>query len=527
MRMALSDFANKVGGFLGRKQFSYTALPENVTQEEVQRRARLWVDRHQKAVRLALVALLLSVAGFFAIYFLRRPRSEAQSCECFETGFQCEPTLSHSWGQYSPFYSVPSDIPPAIPPDCVLTFAQVLSRHGARDPTAGKSAAYASLFQRIHASVPSGSYGRDYAFIANYEYSLGADELSHFGQQQMVNSGKHFYARYQTLARSISPFIRSAGQKRVVDSAVNWTQGFHEARLADSTAKSPDAYPYAPLVLPEVEGFNNTLSPSTCPAYSDGPDTGAVPQSLFLDTFAPVVQARVNENLPGANLTTHDVVSLMDMCPFETVAREGNKISRFCRLFTEDEWNSYDYYQSLGKWYGYGNGSPLGPTQGVGFINELIARLTAQPVSDQTSTNTTLDGSRATFPLDHILYADFSHDNDMTGVFGGLGLYNATEELPIGYKNSPRKMGGYSAAWTVPFAARMYVEKMQCRDHGEEELVRVLVNDRVIPLLNCDVDELGRCTVDKFVESLEFARSGGFWNEKCYAGVGNYERGLA
>jgi hypothetical protein len=41
---------------------------------------------------------------------------------------------------------------------------------------------------------------------------------------------------------------------------------------------------------------------------------------------------------------------------------------------------------------------PWGPSEGVGYVNELIARLTDSPVVDETSTNTTLDGNAETFP---------------------------------------------------------------------------------------------------------------------------------
>lgn len=76
---------------------------------------------------------------------------------------------------------------------------------------------------------------------------------------------------------------------------------------------------------------------------------------------------------------------------------------------------------------------------------------------------------------------------------------------------------GYSAAWTVPFGARMYVELMQCRGYGHgEPLVRVLVNDRVVPLFGCEVDGLGMCGRDDFVRGLSWARDGGAWGG-CFA----------
>lgn len=73
---------------------------------------------------------------------------------------------------------------------------------------------------------------------------------------------------------------------------------------------------------------------------------------------------------------------------------------------------------------------------------------------------------------------------------------------------------GYSSSWTVPFSARMYVEKMKCTGQSEE-LVRVIVNDRVVPLETCGGDEFGRCGLSKFVESLSFARNGGDW-DSCF-----------
>lgn len=64
------------------------------------------------------------------------------------------------------------------------------------------------------------------------------------------------------------------------------------------------------------------------------------------------------------------------------------------------------------------------------------------------------------------------------------------------------------------FAARIYVEKIICSGYTEE-LVRILINNRVVWLPNCGVDGQGRCKLGAFVESLNFARSGGFWN-KCF-----------
>jgi hypothetical protein len=390
-----------------------------------------------------------------------------------------------------------------------------LSRHGARDPTSSKTKIYNATVERIHSRATS--YGSGYEFIKDYKYTLGADQLTPFGQQQMINSGKHFYNRYHRLALHTIPFIRSSGQDRVLESALNWTQGFHELR--DRNSATNDTYPYYIVVIPEDAGVNNTLSHGLCTRFEDGPysNYGKDAQLTWASIFTPPITARLNSNLPGVNLTLTDTISIMDLCPYNTVASAGgNTISPFCHLFTEMEWNEYDYYQSLGKYYDYTWGNPLGPTQGVGFANELLARLINTPVNDHTSTNSTLDSSRKTFPLggSTSLYADFSHDNDMTSIFGALGLYNTTRPLLNNTIEDVQDTDGFSASWTVPFAARAYFEKMTCVG-AEEEYVRVLVNDRVLPLESCGGDEKGRCKLSRFVDSLGFARMGGFWDQ-CF-----------
>ena len=102
----------------------------------------------------------------------------------------------------------------------------------------------------------------------------------------------------------------------------------------------------------------------------------------------------------------------------------------------------------------------------------------------------------------------------MTAIFSALGLYNSTTPLSNTSLQTTAQTAGYSASWTVPFAARAFFEKMKC-SRVNEELVRVLVNGRVLPLKSCGGDDLGRCTLSKFVESLSFARGGGHWDQ-CF-----------
>ncbi|KAH7133498.1 histidine phosphatase superfamily [Dactylonectria macrodidyma] len=415
--------------------------------------------------------------------------------------------ISRIWGHYSPVFSVPSQIDPSLPNECEATFGLILSRHGARYPTAHKTEMYNATITRIQSSVTK--YGKGYEWLKTYTYGLGADDLTEFGQGQLVDSGDAFYKRYQKLARKSKPFIRAAGSDRVIMSSYNFTQGFFISQGESWEDRIGDI-----LIVSEEDGANNTMSHGNCAAFEDDGNSypGDNASDVWRGHFIPSVTKRLNKNLPGAELTEAETIYLMDLCPFNTVnTPDAATRSKFCRLFTKEEWKGYDYLLSVDKFYGYGNGNPLGPTQGVGYVNELIARLTKKPVVDHTTANTTLDASPETFPLDRALYADFSHDNVMVSIFSAMGLYNETRKLPTNRILPAPEASGYSSAWVVPFGARMYVEKLSCAG-TTGEYVRVLVNDRVIPLKMCGADIHGRCKLDDFVNSLAFARNGGFWD---------------
>jgi len=431
------------------------------------------------------------------------------SCDTISEGYQCQSQFSHLWGQYSPYYAVSSDICTKVPASCNIALAQILSRHGARNPTLAKSKLYANTIASIQATA--GRFPGDFAFLENYKYTLAADQLTDFGRQEMVNSGKEFFSRYSNLAESSVPFIRASGQERVVESAHNFSHGFHRAKIASGVTNDTD-YPYTIVAISEAPGSNNSLEHGLCPAF-EASRPGALAQDAFAGTFLPPINARLSASL-ATNISSRDTIVLMDLCPFTTVANRLGMPTSFCNLFTVREWAQYDYYQTLGKYYGSGPGNAFGSTQGVGFVNELIARLTSRDVIDHTCVNHTLDSNNSTFPLGRKIYADFGHDNGMTTVYAALGLFNSTPTLRKTAMMSIDEMKGYSAARTVPFGARMVIEKMTCSGLAEE-MVRVVVNGRILPLETCNSDDLGRCKLSAFVGALDFVQAGGRWDE-CF-----------
>ena len=260
----------------------------------------------------------------------------------------------------------------------------------------------------------------------------------------------------------------------------------------------------------------------------------------WVDVFTPAIADRINAAAPGAKLKKTDVVNLMSLCPFDTVAHEAP--SPWCDLFTPEEWVSYEYYGDLIDYYGNGwvfifpvvpapsphhllklglqrYGQKLGRVQGVGYVNELLARLTGQPVQDETQTNHTLDESPITFPLDRTFYADFSHDNQMISIYSSLGLFVQPHDLDPA---RPEKRRTWKDSRMVPFSGRMITEKLVCHGRGignRAEYVRVLVNDAIQPLAFCGVRGDGLCALVNFVESQHYARDNGEGDwALCFAG---------
>lgn len=389
----------------------------------------------------------------------------------------------------------------------------MLSRHGSRYPTVARTKVYEALIDKIQ--VQTKEYAPGFEWLQKFKYELGSETLTTYGENEMYESGRAFWKRYRWLIKEYDPFIRSSGRapSRVLDSARWFTRSIYEAQ----GRRAKEGYEKI-LIIGENPMFNNTLTHINCPAFNTGPASQVMrpKQNEWKETFVPPITKRLNEKLSGVNLTLDETIAFMDLCPYHSLTKKAFHLSRFCYLFSEDEWKSYDYYQTLDKWYGFSHGNPLGPTQGVAWVNELIARMTGQPVVDNTNTNRTLDLSPELFPLNATLYADFTHDNGMISIMSALGLYNITDPMPTTHRISPEEAGGFASAWTVPMGARVYIEKMTCgKGKDKEDKVRFIVNSRLVIPQGCEADEFGRCNLAAYIESLSFVRSGGRWQE-CY-----------
>jgi len=139
---------------------------------------------------------------------------------------------------------------------------------------------------------------------------------------------------------------------------------------------------------------------------------------LLLETYLPKYLANATQRMNAFapkdfTFTINDTYAMQSICAYES-NYIGLGMSAFCDLFTLDEWLGFQTTLSTEYYYDYAYGNPTGRAQGIGYLQELMARLDHQYINaSDSSVNSTLDDNAATFPLNELFYADFSHDGKL------------------------------------------------------------------------------------------------------------------
>ncbi|GAB1525295.1 hypothetical protein RhiTH_008453 [Rhizoctonia solani] len=425
--------------------------------------------------------------------------------------YQLDPELISHLGPYGPRRAVSSQISSEIPEGCSVSMISILQRHGARYPTGdGEGARIDAALDKL--SRVTNTTDPSLEFVLGFKYPYVADQMVSLGQRQMYVSGQIIAQKYASLGPKI--FVRSTAEERIAESAGWWEQGFK----GDPFDVPVSGLPHPAVAMPVSDKFNNTLDVQTCPAAKAlNPPLGDTASAEWLTTFAPPITKRLNDRLLGANLTDRDVFSLMNLCGFDSAAKNGTS-SPWCGVFSLDEWKSYEYYHDLEKYWSKSYGSAYARSLGAGWVNELLSRLTGTPVQDSTSTNRTLDSSHKTFPIGSCaprIFADFSSDNNIVTILSSLGILRDSVPLPSAGPIPSHKDQQFVVSRMVPFGGLTLVEKLTCSGpHLNGDHVRIIINDAVVSLDSlpeCVGSEKinGLCPLDQFVHSQAYARAGG------------------
>ena len=457
-----------------------------------------------------------------------------------QSGQPVDPRVLTNFGGWS-FYVAGGDagrydIPSETLAGCGVEQVNLLMRHDFRGPSKGVGSGIAAMISKLVGasdaddakskfSIGDGQTHPELAFLStlgqDYE-AVTPELLTAYGEEEAHASGYRFKKKYGHLLghkdwynapvnQTLPVFVRTTDQSRVNVTSWAFSQGFMGPDWRQRLA--------APLLTlaDSLATSNDSLAVGTCP-FSKNDTSSDDAFATWNKIWLPSVVQRLQRALPNLNLTTSDVQAMQNACPFQT-AYLGH-LSRFCAIFSLREWQLYSYGQDLQQYENAGYGGPLGRAWSVGWVNELLARLTDTPVNDDTSTNTTLDANNQTFPLGLPVYLDFTHDTQLASAIAVMGLLRDK----LDPKSYPNKNRLWNAAHIVPMGARIEVERLTCQNKPHK-YVRVILNDAVLPLSGlkeCSARAQGRkhaaaglCKLHDFVASQSFAQAGGNWNN-CY-----------
>jgi hypothetical protein len=412
----------------------------------------------------------------------------------------------------------------------------MLSRHGSRYPTIGSGAPTLGA-KLANASGTFTAIG-DLEFLNSWAYKLGTEILVPTGKQELFDSGIYHYDQYAHLIpeNGSKIIIRSTIQDRMKQSAEYFLAGFFGSDWTKNATLE---------LIVEAINFNNTLAGHfQCPnSYTGVSAAGYNASAEWISNYLENATRRLQAQIQGLNWTVTDTYNAQSLCAYETVALG---YSKFCGLFTYNEWLGYEYSVDLAFAGNNAFQSPTGRAVGVGWVQELLARLQHRTIDRATAqVNVTLDSNTSTFPVDQKLNFDFSHDTNMMSILTAFGLTQFAALLPT-QMMVPRDL---IVSHMEPFGARLDIEVIEApqpvarnrstatsnyRKGSKTRYIHFVLNQRTIPLgkslSECGARDDGWCELSTFLASQARSLEAADFEHACFgsyspAGYGNITNG--
>ncbi|EFX06705.1 histidine phosphatase [Grosmannia clavigera kw1407] len=488
---------------------------------------------------------------------------------------------SRYWGQLSPYASNADDLfgvnDVGVPAGCGLEQAHLLQRHAQRfgtgefddapnDATFGdRVASWQARRAKSTRNSSCSAFSGPLAFLNQYSYTLSESVLTGIGATTEFSNGVAFWNRYGRLLYGAvpgqvayngsftngtarpKPVLRTTSQSRIRNSQISWSLGFFGPSFSATPNPMLDGWTDAFDVVVITEGGteNNTLAAyDSCHDDTIEPVIDIGDQDLwgYLSIYLAAATKRLQPFAPaGFVLTVNDTYAMQSICAYET-AYIGE--SPFCNLFTLDEWAGFENTLDIEYYYDYTYGNPTGRAQGIGYLQELLARLTNQLIySSNSSINASLTNNEHDFPLGRPFYADFSHDDIIVSVLTAMSL-DYFRDPPSLSQWPPNPNRAFVLSHLTPFGAHLVTEVYGCADAdptavtahqtlyklsdtgynasaAPHKFVRMRLNEGILPLNTvrggaCYGRTDGLCALDSFLESQANATAMANYQYACF-----------
>lgn len=461
-----------------------------------------------------------------------------------------------------------------LPDGCQIEQAHSLQRHAQRFPTGGfddgkNDEHFAAKVYNFTVANPGSKFSGPLAFLNSYEYQMGESYLTNIGASTEFTSGATFWNRYgrtiynatvgqvqynatyQNLTARPKPVLRTTGQSRIENSQITWALGFFGPSFYETPDPTLSAFGNGSLfdvvIIPEGGTENNTLASYDSCFADDYAEIGSIGDYDLLFQYVPLyisdATARMNHYAPsGFEFNNNDTYAMQSICAYEN-AYIG--MSDFCNLFTEEEWQGFEQTLDIEYYYDYSFGQPTGRAQGLGYLQELLARLTGQYItSSNSSVNYTITNNADDFPLGRPFYADFSHDDIIISTLTAMSL-DYFREHPDLKTYPPDPSRHFILSHMTPFGGRLITEVIGCADanptaqhsprtqyyptqygydptNAPNKFIRLRLNHGILPIETirggqCAGRTDGLCALDSFLASQYQAEELANYQFACFA----------
>lgn len=465
-----------------------------------------------------------------------------------------------------------------MPDGCQVESVSTLQRHAQRFPTSyiddgENDARFAEKLSNFTSGSSTGSFTGPLRFLNGYTYIMKDNGLlTGLGAATEFSAGLQFWNRYgRTLYNASAAqlqynatyangtarpqiVLRTTSQSRIENSQINWAMGFFGPSF--STVPNPTLAdwtdPFRVVIIPEGGSENNTLASydSCFNDYNEVPGyLGDMDLYTYLPKYLGPATARMQRYAPaGFTFTINDTYAMQSICAYEY---NYIGMSSFCGLFTADEWAGFENTLDIEYYYDYAFGNPTGRAQGIGYVQELLARLQGEYItSSNSSVNYTIDNNAETFPPRQPFYADFSHDDILISVLTAMSV-DYFKDPPSLTQYPPNPNRHFDLSHLTPFGARLITETIGCSStdpvpikdprvsytptqygynpaNATHKFVRMRLNNGIVPLNTirggaCGNATSGRidgmCAMESFIESQANAYELSNYDFACF---GNY-----
>lgn len=198
------------------------------------------------------------------------------------------------------------------------------------------------------------------------------------GTLDAFTTGVRFRTRYEhLLPKGSSTRLWASDSERVIQTARYFSSGLFGLDWETDGAAELQVIPETP------DRRADTLTPGdTCLRYVDdteqGHDKGVNMLARFHETYIPAIADRLSakEQNPNIRFSNLEIFSMQEMCGFEIMTRGS---SPWCDVFSEEDWDNFEYARDLIHYYRAGPGNPYAGAMGWLWLNATTTLLRHGP----------------------------------------------------------------------------------------------------------------------------------------------------